>query len=117
MRKRYQLLNVDVDVDQQEKALLWTTAHTQDPQGTASVFLEMEKRILQWLKEIKNLLKQHAPQLLKVFKMRSLLVWFGLVWFGLSLLLGKPAQREGARTRLRSYARCSTLPYPERPVR
>ena len=81
MRKRYQLLNVDVDVDQQEKALLWTTAHTQDPQGTASVFLEMEKRILQWLKEIKNLLKQHAPQLLKVFKMRSLLVWFGLVWF------------------------------------
>ena len=39
---------------------------------------------------------------------------FGLVWFGLSLLLGKPAQREGARTGLRSYARCSTLPYPER---
>ena len=36
-----------------------------------------------------------------------------LVWFGLSLLLGKPAQREGARTGLRSYARCSTLPYPD----
>ena len=34
---------------------------------------------------------------------------------GLSLLLGKPAQREGARTGLRSYARCSTLPYPEIP--
>ena len=33
--------------------------------------------------------------------------------FGLSLLLGKPAQREGARTGLRSYARCSTLPYPD----
>ena len=34
---------------------------------------------------------------------------------GLSLLLGKPAQREGARTGLRSYARCSTLPYPDHP--
>ena len=33
--------------------------------------------------------------------------------FCLSLLLGKPAQREGARTGLRSYARCSTLPYPD----
>ena len=32
-------------------------------------------------------------------------------------LLGKPAQREGARTGLRSYARCSTLHYPERPER
>ena len=30
-----------------------------------------------------------------------------------SLLLGKPAQREGARTGLRSYARCFTLPYPD----
>ena len=80
MRKRYQLLNVDVDVDQQEKALLWTTAHTQDPQGTvSSVVLEMKKRILQWLKEIKNLLKQHVPKLLEVFKMRSLLVWFALL--------------------------------------
>ena len=39
------------------------------------------------------------------------------VWFGLSLVLGKPFQREGARTGLRSYARCSTLPYPERPER
>ena len=36
---------------------------------------------------------------------------------GLSLLLGKPAQREGARTGLRSYARSSTLHYPERPER
>ena len=35
----------------------------------------------------------------------------------LSLLLSKPAQWEGARTGLRSYARCSTLPYPERPER
>ena len=34
-----------------------------------------------------------------------------------SLLLSKPAQREGARTGLRSYARCSTLPYPEGPER
>ena len=57
----------------QVKAFLGTTAHTQGPQGTvSSVVLEDEKRILQSLKEIKNLPSQHAPQLLEVFKMKSL---------------------------------------------
>ena len=58
----------------QVKAFLGTTAQTQGPQGTVStVVLEDEKRILQALKEIKDLLSQHAPQLLAVFKMKSLL--------------------------------------------
>ena len=58
----------------QVKALLGTTAQTQGPQDTVStVVLEDEKRILQALKEIKDLLSQHAPQLLEVFKMKSLL--------------------------------------------
>ena len=46
----------------QVKAFLGTTAYTQGPQGTvSSVILEDEKRILQSLQEIKNLLSQHAP--------------------------------------------------------
>ena len=50
-----------------------TGSTTQGPQGTvSSVVLEDEKRILQSLKEIKSLLSQHAPQLLHVFKMKSL---------------------------------------------
>ena len=58
----------------QVKAFLGTTAQTQGPQDTVStVVLEDEKRILQALKEIKDLLSQHAPQLLEVFKMKSLL--------------------------------------------
>jgi len=58
----------------QVKAFLGTTAQTQGPQGTVStVVLEDEKRILQALKEIKDLLSQHAPQLLEVIKMKSLL--------------------------------------------
>ena len=39
-----------------------------------------------------------------------------LVWFGLSLL-SLSAQREGARTGLRCYARCSTLPTQTRKTR
>ena len=58
----------------QVKALLGTTAQTQGPQDTVStVVLEDEKRILQALKEIKDLLSQHAPQLLEVSKMKRLL--------------------------------------------
>ena len=56
------------------KAFLGTTAQTQGPQGTVStVVLEDEKRILQALMDIKDLLSQHAPQLLEAFKMKSLL--------------------------------------------
>ena len=48
----------------QVKAFLGTTAQTQGPQDTVStVVLEAEKRILQALKEIKDLLSQHVPQL------------------------------------------------------
>ena len=62
----------------QVKAFLGTTAQTQGSQGTVStVVLEDEKRILQALKEIKDLLSQHAPQLLEVIKMKSLLT---LIW-------------------------------------
>ena len=58
----------------QVKAFLGTTAQTQGPQGTVStVVLEDEKRILQALMDIKDLLSQHASQLLEVFKMKSLL--------------------------------------------
>ena len=43
------------------KAFLGTTAQTQGPQGTVStVVLEDEKRILQALMDIKDLLSQHA---------------------------------------------------------
>ena len=58
----------------QVKAFLGTTAQTQGFQGTVStVVLEDGKRILQTLMDIKDLLSQHAPQLLEVFKMKSLL--------------------------------------------
>ena len=58
----------------QVKAFLGTTAQTQGPQGTVStVVLEDEKRTLQALTDIKDLLSQHTPQLLEVFKMKSLL--------------------------------------------
>ena len=71
--KRYTTLTASARVNQ-VKALLGTTAQTQGPQDTVStVVLEDEKRILQALKEIKDLLSQHAPQLLEVFKMKSLL--------------------------------------------
>ena len=50
------------------KTSLGTMARTQGPQGTVStVVLEDENRIFQALKEIKDLLSQHAPQLLEVF--------------------------------------------------
>ena len=56
------------------KAFLGTTAQTQGPQDTVpTVVLVDEKRILQALKEIKDLLSQQAPELLEVFKMKSLL--------------------------------------------
>ena len=58
----------------QVKAFLGTTAQTQGPQDTVStVVLEAEKRILQALKEIKDLLSQHVPQLLQQFEVKSLL--------------------------------------------
>ena len=69
-----EVYDFDCQCVKQVKAFLGTTAHTQGPQGTvSSVVLEDGKRILQSLKEIKNLLSQHAPQLLEVFKMKSLL--------------------------------------------
>ena len=46
---------------------------TRSPRYCFYSFLEDEKRILQALKEIKDLLSQQAPQLLKVFKMKRLL--------------------------------------------
>ena len=58
----------------QVKAFLGTTAQTQGPQDTVStVVLEDEKRILQALKEIKDLLSQHVPQLLQELEVKSLL--------------------------------------------
>ena len=66
--------NFDCQCVNQVKAFLVTTAQTQGPQGTVStVVLEDEKRILQALKETKDLLSQHAPQILEVIKMKSLL--------------------------------------------
>ena len=51
-----------------------TVAQTQGPQGTVSaVVLEDEKKILVALKELRDLLSRYAPQLLKVFKIKSLL--------------------------------------------
>ena len=64
----------DLLVRKTSESFLGDTTNTQGQQGTvSSVVLENEKRILQSLKEIKNLLSQHAPQLLEVFKMMSLL--------------------------------------------
>ena len=58
----------------QVKAFLGTTAQTQGPQDTVStVVLEDVKRMLQALKEIKELLSQHVPQLLQEFEVKSLL--------------------------------------------
>ena len=65
-----EVYDFDCQCVNQVKALLGTTAQTQGPQDTLStVALEDEKRILQALKEIKDLLSQHAPQLLEVLKM------------------------------------------------
>ena len=62
----------------QVKAFLGTTAQTQGPQDTVStVVLEDVKRMLQALKEIKELLSQHVPQLLQEFEVKSLLT---LIW-------------------------------------
>ena len=71
--KRYTTLTASARVNQ-VKALLGTKAQTQGSQDTVStVVLEDEKRILQALKEIKDLLSQQAPQLLEVSKMKRLL--------------------------------------------
>ena len=67
-----EVYDFDCQCVNQGKAFLGTTAQTEGPQGTVStVVLEDEKRILQALKEIKDLLSQHAPQLLEVFKIKS----------------------------------------------
>ena len=58
----------------QVKPFIGTTAQTQGPQDTVSTVVLMdEKRILQALKEIKDLLSQHVPQLLQEFEVKSLL--------------------------------------------
>ena len=51
-----------------------TVAQTQGPQGTVStVVLEDEKKILVALKELRDPFSRYAPQLLNVFKIKSLL--------------------------------------------
>ena len=56
------------------KAFRGTKVHTKGPQSAvSSIVLEDEKRIFQFLKEIKNVLSQHTPQFFEVFKMKSLL--------------------------------------------
>ena len=51
-----------------------TVVQTQGPQGTVStVVLEDEKNILVALKELRDLLSRYAPQLVNVFKIKSLL--------------------------------------------
>ena len=61
------------------KDLHGTTVHTKGLRGAVSsspVVLKNERRLLQSLKEIKNLLSQYArdaPQLLEAFKMKDLL--------------------------------------------
>ena len=58
------------------KDLHGTTVHTKGLRGAVSsspVVLKNERRLLQSLKEIKNLLSQHAPHFLEAFKMKSLL--------------------------------------------
>ena len=58
----------------QVKAFLGTEAQTQGPQGTvSSVVVEDERRILLALGEIRDLFRKYAPQLLDVFKLKSLL--------------------------------------------
>ncbi|CAH3188374.1 unnamed protein product, partial [Porites lobata] len=55
----------------QVKPFIGTTAQTQGPQDTVSTVVLMdEKRILQALKEIKDLLSQHVPQLLQEFEVK-----------------------------------------------
>ena len=62
-----EVYNFDCQCVNQGKTSLGTTARTQGPPGTVStVVLEHENRILQALKEIKDLLSQHAPQRLEV---------------------------------------------------
>ena len=51
-----------------------TVAQTQGPQGTVlTVVLEDEKKILVALKELRDPFTRYAPQLLNVFKIKSLL--------------------------------------------
>ena len=58
----------------QVKAFLGTEAQTQGPQGpVSSVVVEDERRILLALGEIRDLFRKYAPQLLDVFKLKSLL--------------------------------------------
>jgi hypothetical protein len=64
----------DCQCIEQVKAFLGTNAQTQGPQGTvSSVVVEDERRILIALGEIRGLFQKYAPQLLKVFKLKSLL--------------------------------------------
>ena len=64
-----------MSVSETSESFSWhgTTAHTQSgPQNiVSSVVLENEKKNLANLKEIKNRLSQHAPQLLEVFKLEK----------------------------------------------
>ena len=68
------IYDFDCKCVKQVKAFRGTKDHTKGPQSAvSSVVLEDEKRIFECLKEIKNVLSQHAPQFLEVFKLKSLL--------------------------------------------
>ena len=68
------IYDFDCKCVKQVKAFRETKVHTKGPQSVvSSVVLEDEKRIFECLKEIKNVLSQHAPQFLEVFKLKSLL--------------------------------------------
>ena len=68
-----EVYDFDCQCIEQVKAALKTTAPTQGPQGTISVVVEDERKILLALKEIRSLFQTYAPQLLKVFKLKCLL--------------------------------------------
>ena len=68
-----EVYDFDCQCVNQMKAFIGTTAQTKGPQSTVSkAVLGDEKRFLQALKEIKDLLSHYAPQLLEVLKMKSL---------------------------------------------
>ena len=69
-----EVYDFDCQCMHQVKAFLGTEAQTQGLQGTiSSVVVEDERRILLALGEIRDLFRKYAPQLLDVFKLKSLL--------------------------------------------
>lgn len=69
-----EVYDFDCQCIDQVKAFLGTEAQTQGPQGTvSSVAVEYKRRILLALGEIRDPFRKYAPQLLDVFKLKSLL--------------------------------------------